>query len=176
MADGTGGPTGEPLAPRVVPTSRLKVGAYLAISLLFVSIGALPPGEAGRSVELLAALGFFGLCAVVFAWLLLRPHRLVLDAEGFAVTGGFPWARRRVAWRDVARFFPWGSGRGGRMVGYEFVEAARPKTWIVAVNRGLGADATLPGPLRGSIDDLVDELNARRAHAVGAEAAAKAKP
>ena len=97
----------EPVKPRTISTSRWKLGLYLGLGLVFVTVG-LVVGDSSKprafEVELFTILS--ALCCGLFAWLLVFPGRVLLHAEGFTVKGGFqliPWT---VRWGDVDAFVP----------------------------------------------------------------------
>lgn len=146
--------------------ARWKTALYLAVSLVFV-VGGLwaRPGAGAWKLDL--AVGFFGLGALVFAWLLIRPQRLQLDARGFTLSGGMVRTPRQVAWADVDRFFIYRLPRGGRMVGYNFKPGVRKPSALGAITRGLGAEAALPKGWPQSPEQLVDELETYRRLAAG---------
>jgi hypothetical protein len=110
---------------------------------------------------------FFGLGVLVFSWLLIRPQRLSLDAEGFTVAGGMirtPW---KIRWQDVSEFLVIQLPRGGKMVGFNYVPGARKTSALSRVARMSGADGGLPKSWPGSVEDMVDELNDYRIRATG---------
>ena len=156
------------LQTREIVASRLKITGVLLGSLAFVSIAALLPSQGGDSDQWrLWGGAFFGICAVVFCWLLIRPQRLTLDPEGFRVSGGLVRSPKRIAWRSIEPFFVYRLPRGGKMIGFNFQpEGAPDRTLLMKLNGRLGAEGSLPKLWPGSPDQLVEELNAYRKQAL----------
>lgn len=150
--------------------SRGKMALYLGGSLAFVAVAALllqhPTQDAG---ELQLGLGFFGLCAAVFAWRLISPQRLRLDDEGFTVLVGFAKSPRKIYWRDIDRFFIYRLPRGVEMIGFNYRPDARDVSPMVRISRQLGADGWLPKGWTLSPAQMVDMLNAYRLKAEAGE-------
>jgi hypothetical protein len=150
--------------------SRLKTSVAFLGSSAFVAIATLLPSQAGESNDWRWWCGaFFGLCAVVFCWLLIRPQRLTLDREGFTVRGGFVRSPKRIPWRSIDPFFVYRLPRGGKMIGFNFRPGAEPRhTLLRKLNRRLGAEGSLPKLWPVPPDQLVEELNAYRQRALEA--------
>lgn len=149
----------------VITTSRLKYLLMLALSLVFV----LSPFAIGMDVDDVAlqlCIGFFGLCAAIFIWVIINPIRLHLNGEGFRVTGGFIRNPKLVRWRDVEDVFVYRLPRGGKIVGYNFRPGARPVTAMSQINQFLGADGGLPRGWPDSTEQMVDLLNTYRQRAL----------
>lgn len=156
-----------------IKSSRGKTVLGLLVSLTFVAIFvAIPSEPAADSHKAWLGGGFFGLCSVVFACLLIRPQRLSLTPTGFTVSGGLIRSPKHVLWRDVDSFFEYRLPRGGTMVGYRFVPGARSDSALIRVSRSLGAEAALPKGSPESTEQLVERLNAYRARALAQEAGA----
>lgn len=155
------------VGPRTIEASRLKMSLYLAGSLIFVAIGAMMVGDDSTNLKAWLALVFFGLCAAIFAFLLMRPQVLELDAKGFTVRGGFIRAPKKVLWRDVESVFVYKLPRGGKMIGYNLVPAARKDTALGRIARSFGADGALPKGWPGSPEKMAEDLNAYRVWALG---------
>ncbi len=154
---------------KIIEGSRGKIALYLLASLTLTVAAALLLlfGDADRHTwKLWLGLAFFGLCSMIMLVLLIRPPRLVLDAEGFRLEGGLR-AGNKVAWRHVESFYRWKLPRGGTMVGYRYHDAARPKSLVGGFNRGFGADGALPRTLTLGADALIDELEAWRQRGAG---------
>lgn len=156
-------------------TPRWRIALYLAFSLLPCTIGLIPRDRSDPDAwQLELALIFFGLCSALFAWLLVSPGRLLLDAEGFTVKGGFgliPW---KVRWRDVGAFVPFEYPGGRRVVGFRYAPGkAHPSRR--RFTRWAGADEVLPIWGR-SPEKIIDQLDAYRAQALAAEHAAAKVP
>jgi hypothetical protein len=156
---------------REIATSRGKTALYLAMSLAFVAIalfGLQDPDRASSKLQL--CLAFFGLCSVVFVWLLIRPQRLLLDSEGFTLLGGFVRSPKKVCWCDIDAFFVYRLPRGGKMIGFNYRPDA-PRGAVVRFARRLGAEGTLPKGWPIGPDKMVAELNAFRLQALDARGA-----
>lgn len=151
-----------------IAASRRKTIIYLAVSLAFVAIGLMVlQSSDGNDGKLRFALVFFGVCAASFAWLLIRPQRLLLDEHGFTVLGGFVWSPKRVYWHDIDEFFVYRLPRGGKMIGYNFKRSAVRVTSAVYLARQFGADGALPKGWHQSPESMVEKLNAYREGAAG---------
>ena len=151
-----------------ITSSRGKTFLYLLAALAFVAIAILHL-RTSREDLFVTWLGliFFGLGVPAFGWLLIRPQRLVLDAQGFTVSGGMirtPWTIR---WQDVSEFLVIRLPRGGKMVGFNYVPGARKTTALGRIARMSGADGGLPKSWPGSVEDMVDLLNDYRIRATG---------
>lgn len=150
-----------------IKSSRGKTVFFLLISLAFVAIAvAIPSEDVAESYKYWLAGAFFGLCSVVFAWLLIRPQRLLLAPTGFTVAGGFVRSPKHVLWRDVNPFFVYRLSRGGKMIGYNFAPGARTDSTLIRVNRLVGAEGALPKGWPGSPELMVERINAYRARAL----------
>ena len=148
--------------------SRAKTATLLAISIAFVAIAVLLPDSARGSYEMsIAAALFFGFCALVFLWLLIRPHRIVVDSEGFAMVGGLVFSPKKTLWRDAEPFFVCRLANRRKVVGFNYRSGARDSSPLLKFNRrSAGADGALPILPRGSPEELVDQLNAYRERAL----------
>jgi hypothetical protein len=154
----------EPVKPRTISTPRWQAGLGLGICLLPVTV-ALTLSDCSDPEAWQLELGaiFFGLCAAVFAWVLVSPGRVLFHAEGFTVTGGFgliPWTIR---WRDVDAFVPL-EYSGVRIVGFRYARGYRPPSRR-RFTRWRGADEMLPSYWR-SPTRVADELNEYRTRAL----------
>lgn len=154
-------------SPSEIHGSYWKNGLYLAISLVFVvgGLAMLRDPEAVGAAWL--CLIFFGLGAVVFLWMLVRPQRLILDSQGFTLCGGLVRSPKLVRWRDVEPFFVYRLPRAGKMIGYNYRPGAGPDSMLARINRRLGADCALPKGWPMSPEAMVEQLNACRARALG---------
>lgn len=143
--------------------SRVKTGVYLGFSLAFVAASIFLPSD-GDS-RLWWAGVFFSICALVFGWLVIRPHRLTLDREGFALSGGLLPYARKVRWQDVSGFFVVHVRFGTTMIGFNYDLGAAPRG--VAIARGIsGAEGALHGVWPLSNLRMVEALNAYRNRAL----------
>jgi len=154
---------GAPTRHMTILQSRGKNLLWLAFSLAFMGflVGSSPDSE----LKAWLAIGFFALCSAVFAWLLLRPHRLILEDHGFTLSGGFMWSPKTTAWTDVENFFVYSLGRGGKMIGYNFISAVRKTSLIARLSRRIAADAALPRGWPMSPEHMVEALDAYRIRA-----------
>ena len=124
-----------------------------------------------------------GLFAIVFLaipllrllWLLIRPYNLLLDGEGFTLSGGTCLKPQKTAWRDVERFFIRGSVvlPGPKSVAWGCVAGRSPKRWAFMSQflapEGELADGALPDLWTLSAPELEQRLNAYRARALAAQ-------
>ena len=156
------------LETREIAGSRQKTVVALVGSLAFVAIALLLPSSAGESNDWRwLGGGFFGLGAVVFAWLLVRPQRLILDPDGFTVAGGLVRSPKKILWHNIGPFFLYQLPRGGKMIAYNFRPECEPdQSLLMKLNKRLGAEGSLPRLWTGSQDRLVEELNAYREQAL----------
>ena len=158
-----------PMTRTEISASRKKTALTLAISLGFVATGWATFPHADADPELWKSqlvILFFGLCSVVALWLLIRPQRLLLDDEGFIVTGGLTWSQRKIYWRDIDSFFLYRLPKGGKMIGFNYKPEARKDSILSNIARQIGADGALPKGWPLSDEQMVEELNARRLQAV----------
>ena len=159
-----------------IRTSRWRIAVYLGGSLAFVAIALwLLQHPTQGAWKLKLGVGFFGLCAVVFVWLLINPQRLVLDDEGFTILGGFVRSPKKIQWRDIDGFFVCRLPRGGKMIGFNYRAGASPRRRLARFNRAFGAEAALPRGWPQSPEALAAQLNAYRAQALGGGAYQRAK-
>lgn len=168
MPGAVAGTATEPVEPRTIRGSRGKTSVYLLGSLSFVATGIWLLRQ--PQAEILWAwlcVAFFGLGALVFAWLLVRPQVLILDGGGFKLDGGLVRSPKQIPWQDVQGFFvyrlPVG---GGKMVGYNFEPTAGKNSSLIRWNRRLGADGALPEGWPLSAEKMAEELNAYRLQAL----------
>ena len=141
-----------------IVASRFRMSLYLALSLAFVALGLWLADDPA----LRWATAFFALCAGACAFLLLRPQRLTLDQEGFALTGGLARSPMRVAWRDVGEFMI----LGGPMIGFDYLpDATDTPRGAALASQIAGAQGALPGNWSRPTRTVVDQLNAYRARA-----------
>ena len=156
---------------REIKSSRLKFLGYLAGSLTFVGLIVWMFNEGvddTRRTWFWFGLLFFGLCSIVFLGMIIRPMSLLLDGEGFTLSGGLIRSPKKVRWKDIGEFYVYRVPRSGTMVGYNFRPGARPESVMLELNRKLGAEAALPSGWPMSAEQMVDELNAFRAQALSA--------
>ena len=150
-----------------IKSSRGKTVLFLLISLAFVATSVTIPSEdAAENYKSWFAGAFFGVCSVVFAWLLIRPQRLLLAPTGFTFAGGLVRSPKHVLWRDVNPFFVNRLKMGGKMIGYNFAPGARRDSTLIRVNRFAGNDGVLPKGWPESPELMVERINAYRARAL----------
>lgn len=150
------------MPPRTISQSPAKTLVYLLGSAVFAAGAAAMLAHPRTPRDTLigwVGLIFFGLGVAVFAWTLIRPQVLRLDADGFTLDGGFVRAPRRVLWRDIDRFFVRHGPRGVKLVGYNYRPGRAPPSRLAGVARQLGADGGLPKAWPLSPEALVDLLN-----------------
>lgn len=148
--------------------SRWKAALYLAASVAFAAGGLLMLNDPAESrAAAMLCLIVFGLGALVFLLMLIRPQRLALDGQGFTLDGGLVRSPKLVRWRDIEPFFVYRLPRAGKMIGYNFRPGVKPETTMGRIARRFGADAALPKGWPMSPDALVEHLNAYRAQALG---------
>src|SRR5689334_3682799 len=70
-------------------SSRGKALAFLCLCLAFVAIGAFALNRTPDVWPIWLAIGLFSLGVLMCLILLVRPQRLILDRDGFTMTGGF---------------------------------------------------------------------------------------
>lgn len=145
--------------------SRIKVLLFLFGALAFVAAYVFVPDP---NDELPIWGGwFFGLCALVFVVLLIRPRRLTLDGNAFSISGGLAWKTVATDWADVTDFFPVSVRLGASLVGFNYTDDAKNKrrgAWVA--KRLSGADGGLGGVWPCSTADLAEQLNAYRERAL----------
>lgn len=144
-----------------IVSSRVKAFALFVASLGFVLAGVVAHERIGDGWFWWFGQTFFSVCALGCLWLIVRPHRLLLDDEGFTLSGGLHWLPWNVAWRDVEEFVskpgPWGSS----LIKIKF----RPDVKHVGLARWIGAYRVLPNGWPGSNAEMVNYLNACRINA-----------
>ena len=145
--------------------SRIKLLLFLGGSLIFAAIFIFSP-DPKHDLPVWGAW-FFGLCAVVFAVLLLRPRKLTLDSNGFSTSGGLARRTVKTAWGDVTGFFPVNIRMGVRMVGFDYSMEAKNKLRTTWLSKNIsGADGGISGAWPYSTADLANQLNTYRERAL----------
>lgn len=141
---------------------RLRLLGLLAMSLVFVSIGALMIAEGEWSGLLVG--GFFGLCVVVFVPMLFsRWNHLHLDREGVRCRS--LWRERRWRWEDIAELGVADFGAGA-CVAMRLVRP--PDSSLIALSRATtGWDDALPDRYGLSASELLMRMNRWRAAGLG---------
>ena len=162
------------LETEVFVSSRSKTALMLLGSVAFVSIALFLPSDGGSQAWRFYCGGFCGLCAIVFAWLLARPQRLTLDADGFTLSGGLIRSAKvkKIPWRDVQQFMiyraPGYRGLPGpKSIGMHFTPEAAERTTLARFNgRAFGVDGSLPGLWPDGPEKIVQKLNDYREQAL----------
>jgi hypothetical protein len=149
-------------------SSPVKTVLLLVVSLGMLGAAVLPPrGSALPEPMRWAAGGFFGLCAIVFAWLLVRPMRLILDPQGFTIGGGLVLSPKKTRWSDVDQFFVYSIAPARKMIGVNYKPGVHDQSKLVKFSRRTaGVDGALPILSRSSPEQLVAELNDYRKRAL----------
>ena len=103
--------------------------------------------------------------ALFFGFQLLRPPRLDVDDEGFSASGGFG-RRQRFEYGHCGEFqvFRVPGGRGSEAIAFDW--GLRPGGWAAdSTRRRYGFSETLMNTFGSPAQEIVDELNTRRAAA-----------
>lgn len=149
---------------------RLRLLGLLAMSLVFVSIGALMIAE-GEWTGLLVG-GFFGLCVLAFVPMLFsRWNHLHLDRQGIHCRS--LWRERRWRWDEIAELGVADFGAGACVA----MRLQRtPDSSLIALSRATtGWDDALPDRYGLSASELLCRMNRWRAAGLG-EAEQRAAP
>ncbi|MFE0018977.1 hypothetical protein ACFWXH_29295 [Mesorhizobium sp. NPDC059054] len=144
-----------------IVSSRSKTILFLVVGLFVLLSGLVGRKELGDwafwSIEV-----FAGACALVLFWLVIRPHRLLLNEDGFTLSGGLHWQPMKVLWRDVEEFV---TKRGPNLttwIGIRFRRDARRFRLAGWLRR----DDVLPGVWELCDPEMVDYLNEWRLRAI----------
>lgn len=165
---------GARLTPKNISTPRWKTSLFLGISLLPVAVWLTLSDRSDPEAWKLELAGiFFGLCAAGFAWLLVLTPRILLDAEGLTMRGGFALTPWTVRWLDVDAFVPLEYPGALRMVGLRYRRGYRHPTRRRFTRWG-GADEVLPIYWL-SPQKVIGQLNEYRTRALAAGGGATAK-
>ena len=155
--------------PLVIRASSGKTLLMLLASLVFVLGSALMiyVSKDDDTTGLWWCMAFFGPCALVFAWLLVRPQMLVLNGQGFILGGGLVRSPKLVPWKDIEGFFVVHRRRRiGDMIGYNFAPGVKKSSVMRSVTKSLGAEAALPQGWTLSPEEMVVLLNEYRRRAL----------
>lgn len=147
-----------PVLPLELAPTRWKYALLLLLSVGFVAMGVylLP---AGQGMLAWGCIGFFGLCALVFAISLLpNASGLRLEDTGFVVRSLF--RSHRTEWKDVGGFRPVRIGNRV-VVGFDYIPGAlSPNARLRRVSSALaGVEGALPDNYGLSAEALADLLN-----------------
>ena len=154
---------------RIFVSSRKRMAMLLFVSLAFVALALFLPPDGQPDDWRVYGEGFFGLCAIVFVCLLVRPQTLTVDGEGFILSGGLtlPSRIKKIPWRDVQEFFVYQTGRGNKLIGINFKPGASEHTGYARFSqKAFGADGGLPGYWSDGCESVVQELNEYRERAL----------
>jgi hypothetical protein len=157
------------LQTEVYSSSRSKIALMLLGALAFVAIAVFLPADEQSQNWRIYCGGFFGFCAIVFLCLLVRPQRLTLDAEGFMLSGGLmlPSRVKKIRWDDIEGFSVFETGRGNKLIAYNFSPGASERTRLSRFNHAaFGLDAALPSGWPGGAAQMAEHLNTYRAQAL----------
>ncbi|MXO57958.1 hypothetical protein GRI89_00145 [Altererythrobacter salegens] len=135
-------------------SSRGKAAIGLIGCLAFVAISLFAEQSGDTSWKLQAGGIFFGLCALTFVAMLIRPHRLRLDPEGFTLSGGLTRTPRKIGWRHVGEFYVRPLSHGASMVAFKYADEA-----VVPFGGVLGKSGGIPGVWPDGPDALAYMLN-----------------
>jgi hypothetical protein len=146
--------------PQVLRPSKHRMLTWVGVCLAFVAAGAflMTTGEFAWGV---AAVGFFGLGAIVLAMTLLPGASfLKLEREGFEIRSLFRSGSYR--WSDVQEFRPVAIPPSGlTLVGFNFSRDARPAAaWLSGSVAGV--EGCLPDTYGLSAEELASVMEAWR--------------
>ena len=148
--------------PPIVLRSRRARAVWLIIgSAGFVTMGLFSLESTGPSLASLLSIGFFGLCGLVGAGLLIAPPRLEVSPSG--LTQMVMWRTTKYAWTDIYNFRPAGLGWANKTVGFDYL-TERPKgTGLKRLNTALaGRQGYLQPGWEIAPQDLANLLNDAR--------------
>lgn len=112
---------------------------------------------------------FFGAPLLRLLWLLLRPYKLLLDDQGFTLSGGTSLKPQKTAWRDVERIYVRNdSNFFDRLFASVYVAGPSFKR-STFTSLFLEPDKALPDLWTLSAPELEQRLNAYRARALAAQ-------
>ncbi|NBC35570.1 hypothetical protein GTZ99_03255 [Novosphingobium sp. FSY-8] len=110
---------------RVILGAYLKYLVYALGCTLFVALGVhlLNEPSLHPSDRMLAwaCVLMFGTATAVFTTLLARPQRLVLDQDGFTISGGLTNTVISARWAEIDRIYVWQPPSGGGFIAYALV-------------------------------------------------------
>ncbi|MFD9900252.1 hypothetical protein [Mesorhizobium sp. NPDC059025] len=140
-----------------ITSSRMKAFTLSVVGLGFVLCGIVGRERIGEEWFWLGQI-FFGLCSLTFLWVVIRPHKLLLDDEGVTLSGGLHWSPRSVPWRNIEEFVTKSGLRGTTLIGIRFRSGAKHE----GLARWVGANDVIPGGWRQSNEEMVSYLNVCR--------------
>lgn len=124
--------------------SAKKQAGYLIIFIGLAIVGGFMAAD-GDTVMGVAAVLLGSAGSAVFAALLIRPQKLIIDEKGFALTGGIKKEGYRFRWQDIESFGVM-RVRSAKMVGYNFATGYEaPHSLLRGLNVDLaGYEAAIP--------------------------------
>jgi hypothetical protein len=155
--------------PERCVTSARKVSFMLLLGCVFVAGSFFVTRAAG-----LFAIVFLAIPLLRLLWLLIRPYKLLLDGDGFTLSGGTSLKPQKKAWRDVERF----------LIRSSWLPSPQSVAWVCVAGRSPKkrefmsqlfapeserADGELPDLWTLSAPELERRLNAYRARALAAQ-------
>ena len=147
--------------------SRTKSILFLCFSAGFVFMAsAAHPVSIVRQAVCWLGIILFSAGACAFVWLAIRPQRLLLEPDGFTVSGGLVRKPEKVAWTDIEEIVLIRLPRNATTIGYNFRPSARTDSRLQQINRSFGADAGIPGVWKYTNEQIVEELNHYREKAL----------
>ena len=157
--------------PEIIRSSRIYALVLVIGSLLFVYLGTWTIHYTrsrhlilGTNLDVLvgwAGIGFFGLCALVSAVIIIRPVELRLSAEGFTFTSFLK--TKQVRWQDIDAFVLTSFFKLP-FIGYNYSPRRSRLKFLPAP---WGLDAPMPGFWVIPASELVDKLNDYRRRSLG---------
>jgi hypothetical protein len=154
------------MTDRVIKGSRAKGVLLLVVGLALTGMGVfLLRGDADKTIAWLC-VGFFGLCSLVAAAIVVQPGEVRLGRDRFTVKSlGRSFD---VAWDDIEGFHVWKNPYAHQsLAAWTYKPGRRPSGALAQASANLGAEGAMPGMLKMSTPDLVallnSELEARRA-------------
>lgn len=155
--------------PERYVTSARKVSFMLLLGCALIAGSFFVTRAAG-----LFAILFLAVPLLRLLWLLLRPYKLLLDGDGFTLSGGTSLKPQKTAWRDVERF----------LIRSSWVPSPQSVAWVCVAGRspkkrafmsqlfapeGELADGELPNLWTLSAPELEQRLNAYRERALATQ-------
>lgn len=140
-----------------IVASRMKAFSLLVVGLTFLFCGLVGRQQLGGGWFWCCQV-FFGAGVLGFLWMVIWPHQLLLDEEGFRLSGGLHLSPRSVAWRDVEEFVTKYGPYGTTMIGIKF----RPDVKRGGLARWVGANDVIPSGWQQSNEEMVRYLNVCR--------------
>jgi hypothetical protein len=154
------------MRPKEISSSRKKIAGYGAAGLMlagtFVPVTLQSVGE--RKLRFLFVIGMLGLFAALAAWRLVRPPRLLLDAEGFTLVGSLERSPKKIGWSDIDPFFLHYIGEHSEAVCFNYRPGVLEASPLPSQQRR--AWEALPGGWELSPKELVNVLNDYRTEAL----------